>query len=279
MDFAYDATMRPLSFFASTGLMKNALVANALIRLPGHSRLMVYGIGSTGAMSPHPSQNPLDLRLTDAGYGPGLALTRDRLGLHQSGVGVGYWTQPDARTVLGVNASVMTQTGGYYTLTSDLAAFDKPTRMFNLGVAGIHSIAGLELTASAEITHLQMTSGKDGLVFTPANMVSAEIGLRKSGLAFDGRDSLGLSFVMPPRAVSGQLRVDYMTRTADGLGRQAARLSVPLSRLGAEPLRVEAAYRLALTPSWSVSVTGGSNLGNNSYVGAGELLAGMKLSF
>ena len=49
MDFAYDATMRPLSFFASTGLLKNALIANALIRLPGHSRLMVYGITTTGA--------------------------------------------------------------------------------------------------------------------------------------------------------------------------------------------------------------------------------------
>jgi hypothetical protein len=279
MDFAYDATMRPLSFFASTGLLKNALVANALIRLPGHSRLMVYGIGTTGAMTPHPGQTPLDLRVTDDGYGPGLALSRDPLQLRQSGVGVGYWTQPDKRTVLGVNMSVLTQTGGYYSLTSDLAAFKKPTRLFNLGVAGIRRIGGLELTASAELTHLQMASGSDGLAITPANMVSAEIGLRKSGLAFADRDSLGLSFVLPPRAISGQVRVDYMTPTADGLGRQAARLMVPLSQLGAEPPRVEAAYRLALASQWSVSLTGGVNLANTDYVGAGELLAGMKLSF
>jgi hypothetical protein len=279
MDFAYDASMRPLSFFASTGLLKNALVANALIRLPGRSRLMVYGIGTTGAMTPHQGQTPLDLRVTDEGYGPGLALSRDPLELRQSGVGVGYWTQPDARTVLGVNLSVLTQTGGYYTLTSDLAAFDKPTHLFNLGVAGIRRIAGVELTASAEITHLQMTSGSDGLAITPGNMVSAEIGLRKSGLAFAGRDSLGLSFVLPPRAISGQIRVNYMTPTPDGLGRQAARLMMPLSRLGAEPPRVEAAYRLDIAPRWSVSLSGGANLANTGYVGAGELLAGMKLSF
>jgi hypothetical protein len=259
--------------------MKNALVANALIRLPGRSRLMVYGITTTGAMTPHQTQNPLDLRLTDEGYGPGLALSRDPLELRQSGVGVGYWTQPDARTVLGVNLSVLTQKGGYYSLTSDLAAFDKPTHLVNLGVAGIRRIAGFELTASAEVTHLEMASGSDGLAFTPANMVSAELGLRKSGLAFGDRDSFGVSFVMPPRAISGQIRVDYMTRTPDGLGRQAARLAVPLSQLGAEPLRVEAAYRLAIAPSWSVSLSGGANLADTGYVGAGELLAGMKFSF
>jgi hypothetical protein len=84
---------------------------------------------------------------------------------------------------------------------------------------------------------------------------------------------------MPPRAISGQIQVDYMTRTADGLGRQAARLAVPVSRLGAEPLRLEAAYRLGITPFWSVSLTGGANLAHNSYVGRGELLAGMKFSF
>jgi hypothetical protein len=240
---------------------------------------MVYGIGTTGAMTPHPGQTPLDLRLTDDGYGPGLALSRDPLAMRQSGVGIGYWTQPDARTVLGVNMSVLTQKGGYYNLTSDLAAFDKPTRLFNLGVAGIRRIGGLEFTASAEVTHLQMASGSDGLNFTPANMVSAETGVRKSGLAFGNRDSLGLSFVMPPRAVSGQIRVDYMTRTPDGLGRQAALLMVPLSQLGAEPPRVEAAYRLALAPRWSVSLSGGANLADTGYVGAGELLAGMKLSF
>ena len=278
-DFAYDPTMRPLSFFASIGLMKNALIANALISLPGRSRLMVYGIGTTGAMSPRDTRNPLDMRVTQDGYGPSLALAREPLQLRQSGVGVGYWTQPDANTVLGVNFSMLTQKGGYYTLASDLAAFDKPTRMFNLGVAAIHRIAGLELTASGEITHLRMSTGADGLSFTPASMVSAEIGLRKPGLAFGNRDSVGLSLVLPPRAISGQIQVDYLTPTPDGLGRQAAHLAVPISRLGSEPLRVEAAYRLTITPFWTISLTGGANLAENDYVGAGELLAGMKFRF
>lgn len=278
MDFAYDATMRPLSFFASTGLLKNAFIANALIRLPGRSRLMIYGISSTGAMTPHPGETPLDFRVSDDGYGP-LALTRDPLKLRQSGVGVGYWTQPDKRTVLGVNMSILTQRGGYYDLISNLSAFDKPTRIFNLGVAGIRKLGAFELTASAELTHLVMTPGSSALAITPANMVSAELGLRKSGIAFGKRDSLGLSFVLPPRAISGQVQVDYMTRTPDGLGREPARLGVPLSRLGSEPIRVEAAYKLNLAPAWSVSLSGGANLANTQLVGAGELLAGMKLSF
>ena len=117
------------------------------------------------------------------------------------------------------------------------------------------------------------------LAFTPGNMVSAELGLRKSGLAFASRDSLAFSIVLPPRAISGQLRVNYMTRTPDGLGRQAAHLAVPISRLGSEPLRVEAAYRLTITPFWTISLTGGANLAENDYVGAGELLAGMKFRF
>ena len=57
--------------------------------MPGRSRLMVYDIGTTGAMTPHPGQTPLDLRLTYEGYGPGLAPSRDPLELRQSGVGVG----------------------------------------------------------------------------------------------------------------------------------------------------------------------------------------------
>jgi hypothetical protein len=54
---------------------------------------------------------------------------------------------------------------------------------------------------------------------------------------------------------------------------------VPISRLGTEPMRVEAAYRVAIAPAWSVSLSGGANLANTDYVGAGELLAGMKFAF
>jgi hypothetical protein len=282
LDFAYDATMRPLSFFASTGLMKNALIANALIRLPGRSRLMVYGLTTTGSMDMRVAQDPLDLRLTDEGYSPRLAFSHNPLDVRESGIGVGYWTQPDKKTVLGVNLSMLTQRGSYYTLTSNLPAFEKPVQVVNLGVAAARMIAGLELTASAEVTHLDMSAGHDSLRLTTADLVSAELGLRKTGFAFTGngpRDSLSLAFVMPPRAVSGQMRVDYMTRTPDGLGMQPARYLVPLSGLGAEPLRMEAAWRLDLTRSWMVSLSGGANLAERAQIGVGEVMAGTKLAF
>lgn len=282
LDFAYDATMRPLSFFASTDLMNNAFIANALINLPGRSRLMVYGATTTGALSARSTETPLTLRLTGEGYLPKFALGSDALEQRQTSIGMGYWTQPDAKTVLGVNLSAMSQKGGYYTLTSNMPEFQKPTRMYNLGVAASRMVNGLELTASGEITHLSMATGVTPFSFSPANLVSAELGLRKSAIAFkqgDKRDSLALALVMPPRAISGHVRVDYMTRTADGLGRQAASYAAPLSQMGYEPVRVEAAYSLNAGRSWSMSLTGGANLANTSELGLGEVMASMKFAF
>lgn len=281
LDFAYDPTMRPLAYFASTGLLQGALVSNALIRLPGNGRLMVYGIVTPGAMSARVPYNLAEMRLTNHGYLPRAVLAHEGPERRQSGVGAGYWLHPDAKTIVGVNVSALTQRGGYYTLTSDLAGFEQPTQLFNLGVAASRRFGDWEMSLSGEMTHLNMHGGQGAISITPANLVSAEFGLRKSRLAFgqgDLRDSLGLAFVLPPRAVSGELRVDYMTRTADGLGMQPAATRVGLSQLGQEPARIEAAYRLRSGQSWSLSLSGGYNLAKSEETGAGEVMANFRLS-
>ena len=67
-----------------------------------------------------------------------------------------------------------------------------------------------------------MSSGDAALSFTPATLASGEISLRKNLVAFasgDLRDSLALSLAVPPRAIAGSLRVNYLTPTADGMDR------------------------------------------------------------
>ena len=280
LDFAYDPTMRPLAYFASTGLMQGALVSNALIRLPGKGRLMVYGVVTPGAMSARVPYSPAEMRLTNHGYLPLGVLTHEGSERRQSGVGAGYWLHPDAKTIVGVNVSALTQRGGYYTLNSDLAGFERPTQLFNFGVAASRRLDDWEMSLSGEMTHLDMHGGQGAIFITPAKLVSAEFGLRKSQMAFnqgDLSDSLSLAFVLPPRAVAGELRVDYMARTVDGLGMQPVASRVSLSQLGQEPARIEAAYRLRSGQSWSLSLSGGYNLVENTETGAGEVMVNFRL--
>ncbi|MGE5721472.1 MAG: S8 family peptidase [Sphingomonadales bacterium] len=281
LDFAYDPTLRPLSFFASTGLMKNSLFAHALVNVSDHARLSVYGTSSTtGSLSAADPDEPYFLRDTDSRSMSRLALTGTPADHHQSGFGVGYWLQPDRNTVLGFNASMLSQTGGYYDLASNLPAFSKPTRMLNLGVAASRSFGPWEASLSGELTHLGATATFDTIRLTQSNVASGELRLRKNGLAFSRggfNDSLSLAFVVPPRAVSGSLRADFLTRTPDGLGRQAAAYRYPLSSV-ADPVRVEAAYQIGEGRSWSFDVSGGLNLRRSDYSGAGEALTSFHLS-
>ena len=281
-DLAYDATMRPLAYFASTALLRGALIGNASFKLPGRSRLMIYGIATTGALNARFDGNPLDMRLTDQGYLPRAALSGEPVVRSQSGLGLGYWKQAGERTVIGVNASVIIQRGGYHSLTSDLPDLQRPSKLFNLGAAAVRKLGDWEFSASGELTHLRMNGGTQAISFTPAMLASAEIGVRKRGLAFASkslRDSLALSVTLPPRAVSGSLRVSYLTPTADGLERQSASLSVPLAALGREPVKVEAAYRLDAGHRWSFSISGGVNLEQVQGLGAGEGMMTYRYAF
>ena len=88
---------------------------------------------------------------------------------------------------------------------------------------------------------------------------------------------MSLALVVPPRAISGALALNYLSPTADGLDRRANRLSVPLARLGAEPVRIEAAYSLLSNRGWSFSLAGGANL-QQSVAGAGEVMARFRLA-
>jgi hypothetical protein len=262
-------------------MLTDSLLVNTLIPLRDGSRLMIYGTTTTGSLDAYKLLDPLQLRPTADGYTPQLALHGERLEQRRTSFGVGYWKRAGENTVFGINASAMTQTGAYYDVASNLADFRKPTHMFNLGAVMSHRSGTWELTAAGELTHLSMASTNEVLRFTPANMVSAEIGLRKSGVAFSGglRDSLSFSLVVPPRAISGSLHVAYLTPTADGLGRVAATYEVPMSKLGSEPARMEAAYRLQSGRNWTFTLTGGAALSRVAGQENHEAMANFRWAF
>ena len=279
-DFAFDPSLRPLAYFASTSLVQGALVSSVQLRLSPTSRLMTYGIATTGAVNPQYSNDPHDLMITEKGYAPRSTLTGQSVQNSKVGVGVGYWSLLGDKTVVGVNASVVTQRNGYFTMTSDLADFNRPTQMYNLGAAASRRLGSWELSLSGEVTHMRM-SGQGALGFTPATMASGEAAISKSGLALHGKqvtDRFNLSFLVPPRAVAGDLRLNYMAPTADGMGQQAVDRRVPISQLGHDPMRVEAAYQVRNGNRWSLSLSGGYNLEKATGLGRAEGMATFRLS-
>jgi hypothetical protein len=196
-------------------------------------------------------------------------------------VGVSYWTKPDAKTVIGFNASYIGQQGGYYDMSSTLPGLDGQSRMVNLGAVASRSMGSWEVSLAGEMTRISHEGNMDGLRLTPSNIASAELRVRKAGIAFgdaDLADSASLALVVPPRAVSGALQLDYMGPTADRMGREAKSVRYALSDLEADPMRIEAGYRLAGASGWSLDLSGGLNL-EQSYAGAGELLGSLHLGF
>ena len=282
LDFAYDPTLRPLSFFPSTGLLNSSLLAHALVGIGDRSRLSLYGVTtSAGSITGTNPDLPFYLQQNDDSSATSLALVGSSAQRRQQGIGAGYWLQPDRKSVIGFNASMLVQRGGFYDLTSNLPIFRKPTHMLNLGAAVSRSFGSWEATATAELTHLRAPDAVEWMRLSSANVASAELRLRKAGVAFAGGgldDSMSLALVMPPLAVSGSLHLDYMTRTADGLGRQAASDRFSLAD-GARPLKIEAAYQLGKGGSWSFDISGGYDLQRSDYSGAGEALASFHLTF
>lgn len=281
LDFAFDANMRALSFFASSNLMNNSVLANANLRISDDSRLMIYGLSSVNTINPRQgsqfgANDNLNQNLIER-----LDYVQNSNELNQKGVGISYWKQSD-NFVFGVNASMLTQRGGYYNLESNLGAFDKPTYVYNLGAALSHTIGDFELNASSEITHLIMSQSTDSIRFTPANLISAEIGMNFNNFFFaskDKQDSFALALVLPPQAISGNLVLDYMSPTADGLDWQATYNATPLAKLGSEPLHLEMAYRLISNDNWSLELSGTHNLSKSQYNGNGEILASFKIAY
>ena len=281
-DFAFDPTMQPLAFFPSTDLYTGALISNATLRLTDKSRLMVYGLTTPGAMMPAIPYNPLEMTWGSAGFMPRIARDKARAQRRQTGFGLGYWMKPDASTMVGMNLSAVTQQGGYYALESDIRDFQRPTQVYNLGLAASKQAGAWEVRVSGEATHLKTGTMQGSMSFTPATLASAEMSLRKANILFGGRngrsDNLSLAIVMPPRAVAGALKLDYLTRTADGLGQQVANMRLPLSGLVGEPARMEAAYRLTSGQSWSLDLSGGINLRHVDGIAAGEGMASLRFA-
>jgi subtilisin family serine protease len=288
LDLARDDTMRPLAQFASTGLLRGAMIGSLTAALPGRTRIMAYGIGASGALDPRMGMDPLELRLGATGYlpvaaGRGLALASNGSVPARSGFGLGLWKQAGARTVVGFNASSVRERDGYYTLASDLPFLRQSSRTWNAGVAAFRQAGRWEINASAEVTRLVAGGGAGVFAFSPATLVSGELGLRRNGLAVSPlggwQDSLALSLALPPRAVSGRLSVDYLATTADGLDLAPASMVVPLAALGQDPVKIEAAYRLGRVASWSLDLTGGINLASAEGLAPVEGMVALRVPF
>lgn len=262
-DFAYDPSLRPLGFFASTDLASNAVISNVTLSAGRYARLMFYAMAS---VDPVKAQSPIDLE------GPFLrnqvttlsTETPDEVHRSHRGVGIGYWKRFDGGTLVGLNLSAAEQRNGYLDLATNLPGFDRPTTLLNLGAVVSHAAGAWDLTASGEVTRARMSARDQAIGFTPATFASAQIGVAKSkvfAIGGGGReDSVRVSLVVPPRATSGSLRLGYVAPTADGLGARSQSSSVALGRLGFEPARAEAGYQVGRQGAWSIGFTAGADL-------------------
>lgn len=277
-DFAHDPSLKPLSFFASTALLDRSLLGHALVRVSGKSSLTFYAARSTDPLSPE---------LEGDGREPYRSAERQvRLlgrasGEHEqekSSFGFGFWTRPDSRTVIGLNGSVMAQSGGWYDISFHVPGAEAATRIANVGLLASRRIGDWEASVAGEISHLR-TSGNGLFRFTPTTMASGEARLQRSGLLFTGATSDKLTFALsvPPRALAGSLDLEHMARTEDGLGRAPVSLRYPLARMGAESPKLEAAYRLQRASGWSLGVAGGVDLMGDEP--SREVVAQMRVAF
>ena len=275
-DLAHDPSLKPLSFFASTALMDSSVLGHALLKVSANESLSFYAARST---------DPISSDLEEADLTPYRSAERQVRLLARGGVdqeprkntlGFGYWARPDSSTVLGLNASLVDQDGGWYDISFHTPGAETRTRIANLGAVASRRIGDWEASVSGELSHLR-TSTNGLFSFTPATLVSGEARVQRSGILFDGStaDSLAFALSVPPRAVSGSLSIDHMTRTEDGLGRRAASFVSPLSHLGAESPKLEAAYRVHGETGWSLGVAGGVDLGGQD--AGGEVLAQVRL--
>ncbi|PTS90297.1 S8 family serine peptidase [Caulobacter sp. HMWF009] len=278
-DLANDPALRPLSFFASSDLLGSSGLAGLTLPVSDRGRLMVYSAASAGGhLSPAWDDRAPGLTPRRAVDTVSLLQT-DRTTRRQSMIGVGYWAQPDARTVVGVTASAFRQKHGLYDLSSTLALFDRNSGLYNLGVAGSRSYGTWDLYGSAELTRLK-TPVQDGpLAFTDATLASAEIGARKNGLLFrhgPRRDALSVSLAAKPHALSGRLSLSYLGASADGLSVETVRREIPLAKLTGRVLRLEGGYSVHEGRRWSAGLAGGVDL---TRAPEAQLVARMSRSF
>jgi hypothetical protein len=275
-DFAADDALKPLSFFASSELFTDSALVGYSRSFTGTDRLVMFGIGSMG--EGYMPQQQLGIGASGPG-GPSLAdqptsefaaaydFLVDRSPRKQAGVGVGYWMQPDDRTVVGVTASTLVQRHAFFDVASDLTAFDQPTHVFNLGGAASRQIGRWDMYGSAEVSQVNAPGGVGPIRFTDMTLVSGEFGMRRANLFFDGRrasDSFSFSLEALPEALAGSIALNYLGPTADGTGTQVVNTKSSLSDLTGRIMRFESAYTVKGRDSWSYALTSGINLNGPS---------------
>jgi hypothetical protein len=267
-DFAADAALAPLSFFASTDLLNRSAMASVSKPTSETGRLVMFAAISGG------TQITPEFHQTFAasnGYYDSTAdrgLQFERTPREQAGFGLGWWKQADERTVVGVNVSSFRQRHAFYDLASDLDAFDKPTQVTNFGVAAMREYGAWDLFGAVETTSIR-TQGADGPIrFTDATLASGEVGVRRANLFTSGKaakDALSVSLAMAPQALSGALQLSYMDRGADG-ALEAVDRNVALSELTDRSLRLQSAYTIGGSDRWSFAVAAGAGLADRSDV-------------
>ena len=275
-DFAHDPSLKPLSFFASSALLDSSMLGHALLKLSGSESLSFYAARTTDPISSEMEDVSMIAHRSAERQVRLLARSDAEQEQRKNVIGLGYWARPDSRTVLGVNASVVEQDGGWYDISFHTPGAETKTRIANLGALASRRIGAWEGSVSAEVSHLR-TSTSGLFSFTPATLVSGEARIQRSGIFFNGAtaDSVAFALSVPPRAVAGSLSIDYMARTDDGLGRRVASLVRPLSELGAESPKLEAAYRVQGDKGWSLGVAGGVGLSGEDR--ESEILAQVRL--
>jgi hypothetical protein len=258
LDFAHDPSLKPLSFFASTALLDSSVLGHAQVRLSSKSTLSIYSARSADPilalaeqMRPTPFlEAERQIRLTSADT----AAEEQR----KTTVGAGYWLRPDSRTVLGLNASVIDQKGGWYDVSFSSPQGKTSTRIVNVGALASRQFGPWEASVSGEFSHLR-ASGAGLFNFTPTGLVSAEASISRREVLFSGStaDRLSLALSLPPRAVFGSLNIEHMEPTEDRIGRRPVSGRYALSEMGTEGPRVEGAYRVGPEDGWSLGVAGG----------------------
>ena len=268
-DLASDTDLRPLSFFASTDLLNQSALMGVSSPLSGPGgklgQLTVFGALSTPAQIVRGDADlsqPYLWALADPGR-----LDLRRSPRKQTAIGAGYWLRLDDTTVLGFTASAMTQRNSFYDLTSNLAAFSGPNRIYNVGAVVNHAGAFWDIYGAAELSSIKTQSVQGPIRYSDTALASAEIGARRSNVFVygpDKRDQLSLNAVMAPQALSGSIDLSYLAPTPDGLDTQIINRSVSLRRVTGHPFRLESHYRLEAINGWSWGVSGGVGLSSGA---------------
>lgn len=273
-DFAYDPSMRPLSYMASTRLYLGTMLSSAVLPLSDTQRLMVYHLFTAGTINPWLSNTPSDTLRDMTQRRAQLAFQSRADGLSQQGAGASLWTRLNSKTFVGFNMSAVRQSGGFYTLKTDIPELSRPSVFLNAGSIAQREVGAWRLTMAGELTYGRMSSGNYVMGFTPITWASGTIEAQRSGLIFNEqtglKDRFALKASLAPRSLSGHFYAHYQTRTPDGLGRTAASLMVPISQLGRDADRLEAAYQLSNGGNWSVEITGGRQFGPLLWTGRHE---------